>query len=271
MEAARVAAFRGHQVTLFEKTGTLGGLLPVAATIKGLEIECLPNIIRYLKEQMIKNGVDIRLGQAADTATIENMKPDAVILATGGISTIPEIPGINNRKVLLGSGLQKPLKFFLKFFSPRLLNLLTKLWIPVGKRVVVIGTDIHGCELAEFLTKRRRKVILIDKAEEPGEGMINHLKFQLFWWFQKKGVEMVNGVKEYVAINDKGIVILTADGFKRTIEADNIIPANPMKPDTALLEKLKGKVPEVYAVGDCAEPKLIVDAIGAGFNVAKNI
>ncbi len=143
--------------------------------------------------------------------------------------------------------------------------------MPVGKNVVIIGTDIHGCELAEFLTKRGRKVIIIDKSSNPGEGMINHLKFQLFWWFRKKGVEMVNCVQEYVEINDKGIVILTPDGFKRTIEADNIIPAEPMKPDTALLEKLKGKVPEVYAVGDCAEPKLIVDAIGSGFNVARSI
>jgi len=271
MEAARVASLRGHHVTLFEKTGKLGGLLPVAATIKGLEIECLPKIVRYEKEQMTKNGVDIRLGQTADAAMIEQMKPDVVILATGGKPVRPDIPGINNRSVLYAGDLQKTLKFFLKFASPRLLNRLTKLWMPVGKKVVVIGTDIHGCELGEFLTKRGRKVILIDKAENPGEGMINHLKFQLFWWFRKKGVEMVNGVQEYVEINDKGIVILTADGFKRTIEADNVIPASSLQPDTALLEKLKNKVPEIYAVGDCAEPKLIVDAVGSGFNVARSI
>ncbi len=118
MEAARLAAFRGHQVTLFEKTGKLGGLLPVAATVKGLEIECLPKIVRYLKEQMTKNGVDIRLGQAVDAAAIEQMKPDVVILATGGLPATPDIPGIKNHKVVNGAELQKQLKFFLKFAQP---------------------------------------------------------------------------------------------------------------------------------------------------------
>jgi 2,4-dienoyl-CoA reductase (NADPH2) len=271
MEAARVAAMRGHNVTLYEKTRQLGGLLPAAAVVKGLEIECLPGIVRYLKGQMMKHGVAIRLGEKIDASVIEKVKPDVVILATGGIPAMPDIPGINKRSVVKSPDLQRQLKFFLKFMSPRLLRWLTRFWMPIGNRVVIIGSDIHGCELAEFLTKRGRKVTIVDKAEAPGDGMINHLRFQLFWWFRKKGVEMINSVKEYVAITDKGLVILTAEGYKRTLEADSIVPAIPMQPDTALLQTLQGKVPEVYAVGDCAEPKLIVDAIGSGFRIGRII
>jgi 2,4-dienoyl-CoA reductase (NADPH2) len=271
MEAARVAALRGHEVILYEKTRQLGGLLPLAAMVKGLEIECLPSLVNYLKGQMIKHGVDIRLGQEVNASVIEQIKPDVVILATGGIPAVPEITGIKNRKVVNSADLHRQLKFFLKFMGPRTLRWLTKIWMPIGKRVVIIGGDIHGCELAEFLVKRGRKVTIVDTAAVLGDGMINHLKAQLFWWFRKKGVTMISGAQKYVVINDKGLVVLTAEGYNRTIEADSIVPAVPMKPDTALLRSLEGKVPELYAIGDCHEPKLIVDAIGDGFSIARSI
>lgn len=271
MEAARAAALRGHEVILYEKSRKLGGLLPVAAMVKGLEIECLPSIVKYLKGQMIKHGVDIQVGTAADASTIQQIKPDVVILATGGLPAMPDIPGINNRKVINSGDLHRQLKFFLKFTGPRTLRWLTKFWMPIGKRVVIIGSDIHGCELAEFLTKRGRKVTIVDTAVNPGDGMINHLRFQLFDWFRKKGVTMINGVQKYTAINDKGLVVLTAEGFNQTIKADSIVPTVPMKPDNALFRSLEGKVPELYAVGDCAEPKLIVDAIASGFKIARSI
>jgi 2,4-dienoyl-CoA reductase (NADPH2) len=269
MEAARVAAMRGHKVVLFEKTHKLGGLLPLAATVKGLEIECLPKITRYLESQLVKNGVDIRLGQTLNANAIKELNPEVAVIATGGLPIDPDIPGIESRNVVKTNDLQRWLKFFLKFLSPQMLRRLTRFWMPVGKRVVIIGSDIHGCELAEFLTKRGRRVVIVDKAETPGSGMINHLKLQLFEWFRKKGVEMINGVKEYVRITDKGLVILTADGYNRTIPAASIIPVMPFKQDITLMQNLQGKVPEVYAIGDCNEPKLIVDAIASGFNVGR--
>jgi 2,4-dienoyl-CoA reductase (NADPH2) len=271
MEAARVAAMRGHEVVLCEKTHRLGGLLPVAATVKGLEIECLPNLVKYLKDQMLKRGVDIRLGKKVDASVIEQVKPDVVIVATGGIPVLPDIPGINNRKVVNSAALHRQLKFFLKFMGPRTLRWFIKIWMPIGKRVVIIGGDIHGCELAEFLVKRGRRVTIVDTAADLGDGMINHLRLQLFWWFRQKGVDMISGIKEYTGITDKGLRVLTAEGYVRTIEADSIVPAVPMKPDTSLLESLRGKVPELYAVGDCHEPKLIVDAVGDGFRVGRAI
>ena len=122
MEAARVAALRGHDVTLFERTGRLGGLLPVAAMVKGPDPEDLPEIVRYYGRQLEELGVDVRLGKEADPAAIVKMKPDVVIVATGGTPAVPRITGINRSNVINGADLHRRLKFFLRFFEPETLN-----------------------------------------------------------------------------------------------------------------------------------------------------
>ena len=270
MEAARVAALRGHQVILYEREHKLGGLLPVAAVVKGLEIEDLPAIIRYLEHQITKLGVKIRLGKEVALSVIEEIKPDVVILATGGVPAVPEIPGIKRRNVVSSADLHRRLKFFLRFLGPRILRWLTRFWMPIGKRVVIIGGGIQGCELGEFLVKRGRKVTIVDTAEALGEGMVDVLRSYLFMWFQKRGVTMMSGVK-YVEITDKGLAIITKEGSRQTIEADSIIIAMPLAPDTRLLKSLEGKAPEIYAIGDCREPLLIVDAIANGWCIARAI
>ena len=85
MEAARVAALRGHEVTLYEKSRKLGGLLPVATLIKGLDIEDLPALVQYLKGQIKKLDVKMKFGKEFGLSTIEQIKPDVVIVAIGGI------------------------------------------------------------------------------------------------------------------------------------------------------------------------------------------
>jgi 2,4-dienoyl-CoA reductase (NADPH2) len=118
MEAARVAALRGHEVMLYDKKPYLGGGLPLAAMVKGTEIEDLPGLIRYLQTQITKAGVEIRLGKEVNASLIEETKPDVVILATGGIATSLELPGINRSNVVSSSKLHSQLKSYLKFFSP---------------------------------------------------------------------------------------------------------------------------------------------------------
>jgi len=270
MEAARVAAARGHEVTLFEKSSKLGGLLPLAAMVKGLEIEDLPAIVNYLGNQMKKLGVTIKLGTEVTASVLEKMKPDAIVVATGGIPAVPQIQGIDHPKVVKSGDLHRMLKLLMKFVGPKILSSLTRFWMPVGKKVVIIGGGIQGCELAEFLVKRNRTVTIIDSADSLGEDIIHHLKQQLFWWFREKGVAMMPGV-EPVAVTDKGLVVLTKEGYRRTIEADTIIPAIPMKPNTELFEHLRGKVPEAYTVGDCGSPRLIVDAIADGWKIGNAI
>jgi 2,4-dienoyl-CoA reductase (NADPH2) len=264
MEAARTAALRGHEVTLYEKQPVLGGLLPVATVVKGTELEDLPAITRYLKHQLKKLGVKLCLGKEFHPSDVEQVKPDVVILATGGTAALPAIKGIENGKVIAGAGLHRTLKTFARLLGAKNLRRLTRLWMPVGKRVVIIGGGIQGCELGEFLARRGRKVTIVDTAETLGSGMVDVLQALLFLWFEKKGVRLVSGVKEYVEITNRGLTIINRKGEKETLEADSIIPALPLKPNLDLLKSLEGKVAEVYTVGDCKEPLLIVDAIGTG-------
>jgi 2,4-dienoyl-CoA reductase (NADPH2) len=271
MEAARVAALRGHDVTLYEKSSTLGGLLPLAAMVKGVHPEDLPAMVRYLKGQINKLGVETKLGREVDISTIEEIKPDVVILATGGTPTIPEITGIHKPNVISGADLHRRLKRYLRFFGPNTLRRLTRFYMPIGKKVVIIGGAIQGCELGEFLTKRGREVIIVEAGDALGEGMVDVLMSHLFIWFGKKGVTMISGVKEYVEVTDKGLTIITKDGNRKTIEADTIIPALPLTSNIELLKSLEGRVPEVYAVGDCREPLLIADAVADGWRIARAI
>ncbi|MDR0311868.1 MAG: FAD-dependent oxidoreductase [Acidobacteriota bacterium] len=271
MEAARVSALRGHRVTLFEKSARPGGLLPLAAMVKGSHPENLPDLIRYFECQLEKLGVRVELGREADASIIEAAKPDAVFLAAGGLPDVLNIKGINRSNVVSGAELHLRLKFFSRFFSPETLRSLSRFYMPIGKKAVVIGGAVQGCELAEFLMKRGRDVTLVDQAELLGDGLTLAMKEQLFRWFEEKSLPMISGVREYVEINDRGLVIITREGKKMELEADTVIPAPPLLPNASLLEKLKTLVPEVYAVGDCCKPGLRVDAIGSAFLAAREV
>jgi 2,4-dienoyl-CoA reductase (NADPH2) len=271
LEAARVAALRGHDVTLYDKLTKLGGLLPTAALVKGTELEDLPAFIRYFAIQMKKLGVKVNLGTPLTAAEIEAMKPDVVIIATGGVQTVPDIKGIDNKKVVSSAEIHRQLKTYLKYFDPKTLRWLTNFYLPVGKNVVIIGGSLHGCELGEFFTKRGRKVTIVEKAPALGEGMVDVIIGYLQTWFRRKGVTIYTGVKEYVEITGAGLKIVDKDGETRTLKADTIVPALPLTPDMALYESLKGKVPELYAVGDCKDPLLIADAVGTASQTVRNI
>jgi 2,4-dienoyl-CoA reductase (NADPH2) len=270
MEAARVAALRGHDVTLYEKEPKLGGSMPVAATIKGLDIEDLPALVRYLTIQMTKAGVKINLGKEVDKVLIERIRPDVLILATGGLYSIPDIPGIDSPKVVKAADLNRRLKSFLRFFSPSVLIWATKLWMPIGKNVVIIGGGIHGLQTAVFLVKRGRRVTVVETAEKMGKMVIENHKVRLFGWLEDKGVRMFSGVK-YEEITDKGLTIITKDGERKTLAADTILPALPMVADTEIIKSLKGSAPEIYQIGDCGDPALIIDAIGDGSRIGREI
>jgi 2,4-dienoyl-CoA reductase (NADPH2) len=271
LEAARVAALRGHDVTLYDKQTKLGGLLPVAAMVKGTELEDLPAITQYFKRQLSKLGVKVKLGTEISPSTIGELKPDAVVVAVGGVPDVPDIPGISRPLVVSNAALHRKLKFFLRFFSPETLRRLTNFYLSVGKRVVIIGGSLHGCELGEFLAKRGRQVTIVEKSDTLGQGMVDVIQAYLFDWFRKKGVTLISGVKEYVEITDKGLNIINKDGVKQFLPADTIIPALPLSPDLSLFDSLKGKVLELYAIGDCREPLLIADAIGKGMETARLI
>ncbi len=270
MEAARVAALRGHEVILYEKSGKLGGMIPLASMIREMDIQELMVLQQYLETQVAKLGVKVRLGQEFSPSLVETEKPDVVILAAGGIHGVPDIPGINKPIVISSADLHSKLKTSLRFMKPDTLRGLTKFWMPVGKRVVVIGVEKQGRELALFLARLGREVTIVDTIE-PFAGMrMALMDKQLLTWFRSKGVNIYSGAKS-LEITDKGLSLVTKEGEKLLIEADSIIPALPLKPNLELLKSLEGKVPEVYAAGDCSEAGLIADAIGSSWRIARKI
>jgi len=270
LEAARVAASRGHEVKLFEKEHTLGGLLPLAALVKDFERQDLLKTARYFETQMTKLGVTVSLGKEVDRPVMKEINPDVVILATGGVHAMPKIPRIDHRKVIDSAMLHRKLKTALKFFGPKTLGQLTKLWMPIGKRVVIIGGAIQGCQLAAYLVKRGRKVTLVDTAETLGEGLPYENPVRLFKWLNEKGATMLAAVR-YERITDEGLVVTTQEGERKTIEADSIIITLPLLPDASLFSSLKGELAEIYQIGDCRESGLIHDAVADGSRIARNI
>jgi 2,4-dienoyl-CoA reductase (NADPH2) len=271
MEAARIAALRGHEVMLYEKESKLGGLLPLAALIKGSERFCFPDLISYLKIQMTKLGINVRRGEEFTPALNEVIKPDVVILALGGIPDSLKIPGMDRRNVLTSQQLHLRAKFFLGLLGPKIMGRLTRYWLPIGKRVVIIGGSIHGCEVAEFLVKRGRIVTIVESTDQLGTGILEiPYRRALLKWFDQKGVTILTQVK-YKEVTDRGLVVIKPDGSEQTNEADTILVAIPNKPNTRLFQTLEGKVPEIYLIGDGMQPRLIKDAMSEGFQIGRII
>ena len=270
LEAARLAARKGHEVSLYEKESRLGGLIPLASLVKDLQMADLLDLVRYYETQLKKAGVRVQTGKVVDAALIDEQKPEVLIVSLGPTHDALRIPGSDRRDVRTSPALHKQLKFYLKLFSPPMLERLTKIWMPIGKRVVVIGGAIHGCELAEFLIKRHRQVTIVHTEDALGEGIPIEDQLRLFPWFDRKGIPRYTGVK-YEDITDAGLTITTPAGEKKTLKADTYIVALPMLPNKAAVGSLSGKVQDTFAIGSCAKAGLIVDAILDGARTANKL
>jgi 2,4-dienoyl-CoA reductase (NADPH2) len=273
MEAARVLALRGHMVVLFEKMSRLGGSMGLASMVKGTEREDIPGLIKYLDRQVRKAGVDVRTGTTVTPGTVDEVKPDVIIIATGGTHDIPKIPGINKLKVATSEKMHHMGKFFLQYFSPGVLRKLSMIPFAmspvVRKNVIIMGGRLHGCQTAEYLLHLGRDITIVDEGTEKdiGDGLLEiFMKPFLMYWLKDHGVKFVTDVK-YKEITGKGLLVTTGDGKEQLIEGDTIITALPLKPDTAFLDSVKGKAKEVYAIGDADRPAYIVDAIAAGARI----
>jgi 2,4-dienoyl-CoA reductase (NADPH2) len=274
MEAARVAALRGHQVVLYDKEKHLGGSMPVAQVVKGMEREDIMSFTRYLVHQINKLGVTMHSKTVVTPGTVEKENPDVLLLAAGGTHQLPDIRGMGSRKVKTGKELHQSMKFTLKFMGPRIIRKLSKLWLPgIGKNVVIMGAHLHGCQTAEYLVHLGRKVTLVDTGTkaEIGQGLIEvFLKPYLLWWLEDHATEFITEV-QYKAVTKQGLVITTRDGVERTIAADTIITALPLKPNTELEQQMTGNAKEVYTIGDARKPALIFEAVADGARIAREI
>ena len=142
--------------------------------------------------------------------------------------------------------------------------------MPVGKKVIIIGSGLHGIELAEFLVRRKRNVTIIDTSPKPGEGMLDLHRYRVIGWLINKGVAFHNEIKS-LEITKKGVVFQTGEKVSQNIMADTIIVTQSLESNTMINKLFEGKAPEIYLVGDCREPGMIVDAIADGWRIAKNL
>lgn len=243
----------------------MGGLLPWVALIKGLDVDSdAMALVDYLERQITKLGVDIQLGKEFQPQLIREIKPEAVILAMGGIPTIPEIPGMDRSNVFSANDLYRMVKDDLQFIEPGVMRWMTKYWDFIGENVVIIGGTLEGCGLAGFLAERCRNVTLVDKNEILGGEPLMRFPFM-------RKVTMMPNVR-YGEITDKGLSVTTQEGKQQTIIADTVITALSPGLDTKLYHDIKGKAPEVYLIGiDDKEPSSIMNAIGNGYRTARAI
>ncbi|MBM3132914.1 MAG: FAD-binding protein, partial [Chloroflexi bacterium] len=292
MEAARVASLRGHRVTLCEKEPRLGGSLFFAAMARR-ENE---DLIDYLAGQIRKQGVDIRLGREVTPALVAELKPDVVIVAVGADYPEPDIPGADG-KAVIGSvqfrqmatgrlngnarkklsrwqrmvlGLSRPI--IRSFMTPAMMRRLTRVWMPLGKRVVILGGDLVGCELAEFLAERGRKVTVLERGPSLASEM--EMSIPLAWLIiehlRERDVTMLTNVK-YKEITSRGVTVTDEDGQKRTFAADTVVLAGGVKPNVKLLKTIAATVPQTYGVGDCVQLRFIKGSIADGAHAAMSV
>ena len=265
MEAARIAAQRGHDVTLYEKSSRLGGLVPLSAIVKDCETPELVEFTRWQERELRKAGVKVRKGTAVSADIVRAEKPDAVIVAAGAVHPESDLPGMDRKSVIRTETLYRKLNFYMKFLSPAALQKLTHLWMPVGKRVVIMGGTLHGCELGEFLVKRHRRVIIAHDgpASELGDEMGRDDLANLWPWFRQKYVTLWPDAA-YREVTADGLMIQQPEKRRYVLPGKSIINTQDWAPNTALIEELSPQVAEIHVVGSAREPGLMADAVREG-------
>lgn len=248
MEAARVAALRGHKVVLFDEGDELGGQLILAS--KPPFKDTIETFRQYLVRQVTESGVELRLRERFTLDLLDELKPDVVILATGIKSFIPQIPGIQSKKALQASEVLAGSE--------------------IGERVAVIGGELVGCETALYLVEQGKKVTIMRRGPELATKVNQFVRVPLIGRLQFRGVSILTGV-EYEEITEAGVVIRTGTGERKVVEADTVVLAAGATPNTELLAALQGKVAQVFSVGDCVEPRGIREAVEEGYRAGLQI
>lgn len=250
MEAARVAALRGHEVTLYEKSSELGGQMRLGA--KSPLLYDWPNIIRYYTTQLTKGGIKVELGKEVTPDLINKEAPDALILATGAKPSIPKIPGIDSDNVT------------------NIFDVLEEK-VTLGDKVVFLGANEIAVQTAEFVVSKGKEVTIIEKGKMVGYDV------NIFNLLSHRREIAKNNIKTLVnvtveEITDEGVVITTLGGRETTVAADTIVNAEGMEANKELSESLKADAaPEIYSIGDCAGFRKLYEAIHDGYKIGVKV
>ncbi|ELR8728737.1 oxidoreductase [Vibrio vulnificus] len=255
MEAARIAAERGHQVVLFEKSAQLGGNV-----IPG----CQPpfkhddkQLITWFAGEMQRKNVDVRFNITANKDTIEAENPDSVIFATGSRPVRPEwLQGQDKSHVMVAEKM---------LMSPESIT---------GNSLVVIGGGLVGAEAALWMAQKGKAVTLVEAANDiiggpHGTCFANYQMLKELLVKEQVNVLTSTSLK---AITDTGIEAENAQGTF-TLNAEHVVLALGYKADDHLNETLANEldVDEVFNIGDSQQARTIMAAIWDGYEVARSL
>lgn len=248
MEAARAAACRGHSVTLFERERKLGGQL--LYVIAGPYKEEWNSLIDYYEIQLKEASVEVKLNKNFTADTLLKEQADVVILATGAVPLIPELPGVSGNNVATAVEILSGKK-------------------ESGKIAVVVGGGAVGCQTAEFLWKRGSSVTILEQEASIGRDIGGWNRWVVM--DRLRPVIRVETNTKVEEVTGKGVYVTRAGRQPEFFEADTVVLAVGWQDSDSLRRMLEGRVPLVYRTGDHTKQGKIKDAIAWGFQVAMQI
>jgi 2,4-dienoyl-CoA reductase-like NADH-dependent reductase (Old Yellow Enzyme family)/thioredoxin reductase len=249
LEAARVAAIRGHKVVLFEKEERLGGKLNVAKIPPTRET--IGRMEDYYEHSLARLGVDLRLQREATEEEILSEKPDEVIWAVGGKPLRPNVPGIDHPNVVSAEEVLKGR-------------------VEVGLNCIIVGGGMVGIETAEFLLTKGRDVILVEMMGEVAWDMEPRTRSYLFYRLQEHGLEILVNEK-VVEIAPDGVITSKGRRKRKLLGVDHVILAIGSGPDQQLGNQLRDRGVRLHFIGDCKEVRNAMDAVYEGAQLSLKI
>ena len=248
MEAARIAAARGHNVTLYEKRGALGFMLDFAASVKGPH-ENLADLKNYLIRQLELNGVEVKTGTEVTQELINSEAPDAVILAAGGLRDTLTVDGDGSAPVV---------------------EMDNFMFTEMGDNVIVYGSNAQAFDAALWLTVHKKNVTIVtpNPASEFDMQQSQHAMRMMTTALYALGVKSYP--QSAIKTVSGNMATLTLDtGVEMNIKCDAIVNGADMLPNTSLVDGIDCK--EVYTIGDCANPFNIALAIRGGNDAGRAV
>lgn len=253
METARVAATRGHKVTLYEATDRIGGNL-ITASQHAFKKNMAKLNTWYQRELGLLN-VDIHLNTRVTPEDVIKEKPDAVVLAVGGTAIMPKISGHHKAVSCVDALLGKK---------------------EVGQKVVIVGGGMVGCELAYEYVLEKKDVTIVDAMDDilsVGSGdpipIMNDMMLRDLFIYHK--VNICTGHKIEAVTDDSAVVSSVADGSETTIEADTVVMAVGFRSAPSIADDLRGNGFPVYEIKHPAGIGNVKDSVWAAYEIARGL
>jgi len=290
LEAARIASLRGHKVTLLERSERLGGTLFFAALAYHENGRLLDNLVHQVRNLPI----DVRLGTAATPELLQSLGVDEVLVASGARRSAPAIPGAELKHVWSGDELRRLMtgdraeeiarqklsltqRTLMKAGSltgatdsTEAIQSLSRLWMPLGKRIVIIGGGLVGLELAEFLIERGRQVVVLEPGPHLGRELAIVRRWRVLDNLRSHDVPLITGVS-VTRIDAGGVDYRDSNGDTQRLPADSVVMAMGAEPDDSLATQLAASGLSVQRIGDCGELGYIDGAIHSAAEVALRV